>query len=256
MKIYLDLVMILNFFFDFILLLSVSILLRRNVSIYKILLGAFLGGLSILLLFINISSLELFLYKVIISIIMVLISFGYKSFKYTFKNIFYLYTASIILGGFLYFLNIEFSYKNVGLVFINNGLSINVIFLIIFCPFIIYIYVKQGLWLKTNYSNYYKIEIYIDDIKYSLNAFLDTGNTLVEPITNKPVILIDKKIKCEKFFYIPYKTITNNGLIKCVKADKILINGKVKYKVLVGLLDEKIKIDGIDCLLNKKILEG
>jgi len=256
MKIYIDLVMILNFFFDFILLLSVSILLRRNVSIYKIMIGAFIGGLSILFLFINISSFELFIFKIIISIIMTLISFGYKSLKYTFKNLLYLYTASIILGGFLYFLNIEFSYKNIGLVFINNGLSINVIFLIIFCPFIIYIYVKQGIWLKANYSNYYKINIYINDNKYSFNAFLDTGNNLTEPITNKPVILVDKELKCDNFFYIPYKTITNNGLIKCIKADKVEINGVSKYKVIIGLLDEKIKIDGIDCLLNKKLLEG
>ena len=256
MKIYLDLVMILNFFFDFILLLSVSILLRRNANIYKLLLGSFLGGLSILFLFIDISSIQLFIYKVIISIVMVLISFGYKSIKYTFKNLLYLYTASIILGGFLYFLNIEFSYKQTGLIFINNGLSINVIFLIIFCPIIIYIYVKQGLWLKCNYSNYYKVSLYIKDKVYNLNAFLDTGNNLIEPITNKPVILIDRKITYDDFFYIPYKTITNNGLIKCIKVDKIEINGMFKYKVIVGLLDEKIKIDGIDCLLNKKLLEG
>lgn len=256
MKVYLDLVMILNFFFDFILLLSVSILLRRNVSIYNILAGAFLGGLSILLLFIDINSLELFIYKIIISLFMTIITFGYKSFKYTFKNLVYLYSASIILGGFLYFLNIEFSYKQVGLIFINNGLSINVIFLIIFCPIIIYIYVKQGLWLKTNYSNYYKIEMYIGKNKYVLNAYLDTGNTLTDPITNKPVILIDKKINCDKFFFIPYKTITNEGMIKCIKADKILINGIYKYKVIIGLLEEKIKMDGIDCLLNRKILEG
>lgn len=256
MKIYIDLVMILNFFFDFILLLSVCIILRRNVSIYKIMLGAFLGGLSILFLFINVNSFQLFVFKILISILMVLISFGYKNFKYTFRNLLYLYTSSIILGGFLYFLNVEFSYKQIGLIFINNGLSINVLFLIIFCPVIIYIYVKQGLWLKTNYSNYYKINIYIDEFKYSFNAFLDTGNNLTEPITNKPVILVDKKLKCENFFYIPYKTITNNGLIKCIKADKIEINGLFKYKVIVGLLDEKIKIDGVDCLLNKKILEG
>lgn len=256
MKIYLDLVMILNFFFDFILLLSVSILLRRNVSIYKILLGSFLGGLSILFLFIEISSFELFLFKVIISIIMVLISFGYKSLKYTLKNLLYLYTASIILGGFLYFLNVEFSYKQVGLIFINNGLSINAIFLIIFCPIIIYIYVKQGLWLKSNYSNYYKINIYLDDKKYSLNGFLDTGNTLVEPITNKPIILIDKKVECDKYFFVPCKTVNNSGLIKCIKVDKVEISGRCINKVIVGLLDEKIKIDGIDCLLNKKLLEG
>ena len=255
MKVYLDLVMILNFFFDFILLLSVSLLLRRNVSIYKIISGAFIGGISILFLFINISSLQLFLYKVIISIVMVVISFGYKDIRYTFKNLLYLYTASIILGGFLYFLNVEFSHKQEGLIFINNGLSINVVFLIIFCPIIIYIYVKQGIWLKNNYSNYYKVHIFFNNQKFQFNAFLDTGNNLKVPITNKPVLLIDKEINSNYFFYIPYKSVNNSGLIKCIKVDKIEINGKVKKKVIVGMLEEKIKIDGIDCLLNKKLLE-
>lgn len=254
MKIYIDLIMILNFFFDFILLLSVSVLLRRNVSIYRIMLGAFIGGLSILFLFVNISNLELFIYKIIISVIMILVTFNYKGLKYTFKNLLYLYSASIILGGFLYFLNLEFSYKKIGLVFINNGLSINVIFLIIFCPIIIYIYVKQGLYLKNNYSHYYKVDLYYNNKIIKLNAFLDTGNDL-KTITNKPVILISKKLDISNFFYIPYKTIDNTGLLKCIKVDKIAINGVFKYKVIVGLLDN-IKMDGIDCLLNKKLMEG
>ena len=248
--------MILNFFFDFILLLSVSILLRRNVSIYKILGGAFIGGISILFLFFEISSLMLFIYKFMISVLMVLISFNYKNLKFTCQNILFLYTASIILGGFLYFLNVEFSYQQYGLIFINNGLSINVIFLIIFCPIIIYIYVRQGLLLKNNYSNYYKVTIYYNDKKYFFNAYLDTGNNLSVPLTNKPVILINKKIKVKHFFYIPYKGVNSEGIIKCFKVDKILINDLIKKNVIVGLLTDKIKIDGVDCLLNKRILEG
>ena len=218
--------------------------------------GAFIGGVSILFLFIDLNSLTLFIYKFIISILMILVSFGYKSIKYTLKNILYLYTASIILGGFLYFLNVEFSYQQYGLIFVNNGLSINVIFLIIFCPIIIYIYVKQGLWLKNNYNNYYKVTIYYNNKKYLFNAFLDTGNNLTVPMTKKPVILINKKINVDRFFYIPYKAVNGSGIIKCFKADKIEIDDLTKENIIVGLLNEKIKIDGVDCLLNKKLLEG
>ena len=53
MKIYLDLLMILNFLIDFILLITVSIILKRNVSINRVMLGAFFGGISILFLFLN-----------------------------------------------------------------------------------------------------------------------------------------------------------------------------------------------------------
>lgn len=255
MKIYVDLIMILNFFFDLILLLTVSIILRRNVSIYKIMLGAFTGGISILFLFLKVSSLSLFLYKIVISILMVIISFNYKNIKYTLKNLLFLYTSSIILGGFIYFLNIEFSYKNAGLIFFNKGLSINVIFLIIFSPIIIYIYIKQGLWLKNNYSNYYKINLIYNNQKIRLNAYLDTGNSLISPYSKKPIVLINKRIKCSNYFYIPYNTIDNNGVIKCFKAD-IEINNKIYKKIIIGLIEKEIRIDGIDCLLNKKILEG
>ena len=115
--------MILNFVFDFLLLLSVSIILRRNISINRLIIGAFIGGINIL----------------------------------------FFYMASIVLGGFLYCLNIQFSYKNNGLVFFHHGLSINFIFLIIFSPIIIYIYIKQCKELKNNYASYYKANLYLDN---------------------------------------------------------------------------------------------
>lgn len=247
--------MILNFFFDFILLLSVSILLRRNTSIYKIISGAFIGGISILFLFIKVSSFNLFIFKILISIIMLFITFGYKTFSYTLKNFIYLYMSSIVLGGFLYLLNIEFSYKQVGIIFINNGLSINFIFLVIFSPIIIYIYIKQGLNLKNYYSNYYNITMIYENRTFNLTAFLDTGNNLIDPISLKPVILVDIDIKPNKFYYIPYSVLNNSGMIKCFKIDKLIINDKVLNKVVVGLMENKIKMDGVDCLLNKKLLE-
>lgn len=262
MKIYLDLIMILNFVFDFLLLLSTSIILRRNISINRLIIGAFVGGISILFLFIKLNSIQLFLFKIIISIFMLLISFGYKDIRYFGKNVLFFYMASIILGGFLYFLNIQFSYKNNGLIFFHNGLSINVIFLFIFSPIIIYIYIKQCKNLKNNYASYYKANLYINDNIIRLNAFLDTGNKLIDPYKKRPIILIDKKelkfnIDEYKTILVPYETVNDKGLLKCIKANKIDIEGYgVKTKFLVGIMDDKICIDGVNCILNDKLLEG
>lgn len=87
MKIYLDMIFMLNFCFDFILLLSVSIVLRRNISIKRLLLGSTLGGLSIFVLFMKINSFELFLIKFVISLLMLLVTFKYKDLKYTLRNL-------------------------------------------------------------------------------------------------------------------------------------------------------------------------
>ena len=138
-KVYLDLVIFLNIFLDFILLVSLSIVLKRRTSFKRIVLGSLVGGLSIFLLFVSFTSFQLFIIKLIISILMVLVTFGYKDIKYVINNVVYLYLLSIILGGFLYLLKVEFSYSNSGSVFFKNEFSINFVVLIIISPIILYI---------------------------------------------------------------------------------------------------------------------
>ena len=257
MKIYLDLVMILNFFIDFILLITVSLILKRNAKITRIILGAFVGGLSILFLFFDINSIVLFLFKLIISVLMILITFGFKTTKYTLVNLLYLYMSSIILGGFLYLLNLEFSYKHIGIIFFNNGLSINFVFLIIFSPLILYIYIKQTKNLRYNYSNYYNVEIMNNNKTYNYIAYMDSGNVLVDKLTNKKVILIDKRkllFNIKEFRLIPYMGVNGSNMIKVVKIDKLLFNNKVYSDVLLGIMD-KISLDGVDIILNRKLFE-
>lgn len=258
MKIYLDLVMILNFAIDFILLITVSIILKRNIKITRIMLGAFIGGISILFLFFNLNSILLFVFKIIISVLMILTTFGYKTLKYTLVNLLYLYMSSIILGGFLYLLNLELSYKHIGIIFFNNGLSINFIFLIIFSPFILYIYIKQTKNLRYNYSNYYNIEIINKNKKYKYTAYMDSGNVLVDSLTKKIVILIDKRkllFNIKEFRLIPYMGVNGSNMIKVVKIDKLIFNNKEYSNILLGVID-KISLDGVDVILNRKLLEG
>ena len=262
MKIYLDLVLILNFVFDFILLTAVSTFLRRNVSLTRLIIGAFIGSISVFTLFLNINSFELFLIKLFISVLMCLIAFKFKNIKYTLKNMFYLYTTSMILGGFLYFLNIEFSYKQVGLVFYHNGLSINVIVLIILSPIILYFYSKQIKELKNNYSNYYKVKIKINNHIINCNGFLDTGNKLIDPYFHKPVIILDKRkivfdINEFEMILVPIITASGTSMMKCIKPEYIDIEGVgIKNNFLIGIMEQKIKIDGVDVILNTKLLEG
>ena len=251
MKIYVDLVLLLNFAFDFILLLSVSILLRRKSDVNRILIGAFVGSLSILFLFIEVNSVQLFLFKLIISILMILVSFGFVNLKYFFKNIGYFYMSSFVLGGFLYFLNVEFSYKQEGLIFFHKGLSINFIFLIIFSPIIIYIYVKQGLRLKNNYSKYHKVRINCGEEEFECVGYVDTGNKVIDPYFKRRIIFVDKQLTLNNnFVIVPYQTIDNEGFIKCFKIDKLEIDNKeVSDKFLVSFIGKKISIDGVDCIL-------
>lgn len=260
MKVYLDLVLFINFSFDFLLLLIVSLILKRNIKLKKIFYGGIVGSLSTFLLFIKLNNLELFLYKVIISILMILITFNYKNIKYILKNILYLYIVSIILGGFIYLINCQFSYKHSGIIFFNNGFSINIILLIIISPIMLYLYKKELDSYKLNESYYYKMDIYYKDKELNLNAFLDTGNKLKDPYMGLPIIVANKNVIDEKliddFILVPINTVNNNSLIKCIKV-KIKIDGKdINKKVLLGLSKNKLNLEGIDCIFGKSILEG
>ena len=252
MKIYVDLIIFLNFMFDFILLLVTNIILKRGTSLKRIILGALVGSLTIVVLFIPFTTSTLFLLKVLLSILIILITFGYKDLKYFLINLFYFYIVSIILGGFMYYLNIEFSYKNIGMVFYHKGLSINYIFLFISSPIILYIYIKETKLFKQIHNNIYKVKLEIENKTYELNGFMDTGNNLIDPYFYKPIILINKKINSKKNIIVPCSVILGQGTLKCVKGKLIYKNRT--YDVYVGT-SFKIDIDGVDCLLNNK-LEG
>lgn len=260
MTIYLDLIFLLNLFLDFLLILTVSILLRRNARLIRVFLGSFIGAFSIFALFININSLELFLIKFSISIFMILISFGYKNMRYTFDNIVYLYLVSAILGGVLYMINDSVAYKNIGFIFFHNGFSINILIVIISSPVILFLYLRHSKKLKEEYKERYEVNItFLNKNKVHLTGFLDTGNNLYDPYKKRPIILINKEIlngyrpKC---VLVPIMTVKDNSLLKCFKIKEIVINGrKIKDEVLVGISDNNFKIDGVDLLLHKQIVK-
>ena len=163
-----------------------------------------------------------------------------------------MYSISIFLAGGINLINVNLL-PNI------DSLILNITILIILSPIITYIYIKSINNYKNNYSNYYKVDIYLnDDEKLTLSAFLDTGNKLIDPYKHRPIILINKKlveIKNKKILLVPYNTINTNDLLKCIIPKKIYIHN-IGYKTnfLIGLMDE-ITIDGVDCILNQKLLE-
>ena len=262
MEVYIDVVILLNFLIDLILILSVALILKRKTNIKKIIKGALIGGVSILALFLGNNRIVLILIKLITSLLIVVTSFGFRNILYTIKNIIYLYISSIFLGGTLYMLNLELCYNNEGMIFYHNNMTLNYLILLVVTPIVIYLYVKESKNLKNNYSNYYNVDIYLKDgTKKSMTGYLDTGNKLKDPYKHRPIILVNSKVLDISYLdtnilLVPYDTLNNHGLLRCIIPDKIYIdNIGYKYNYLIGISNEEIKIDGIDCILHSKLLE-
>lgn len=260
MKIYIDVILLVNFIFDLILLISVNFILRRNMKIYRLILGSLFGSLTMFVLFIKMNTIVMFLFKFITSLGMLFISFGYQDLKYFRKNIIYFYLVSMLLGGGIYFLKGQFSYSNNGFIFKDKGLEISYLLVIVISLIIYFKYMLSFKDLKNNYSNYYKCLIYFHSKVIEVNAFLDTGNKLNDPYSNKSIILITKDklkdIKIRSPIYVPYNSLNNEGLLTCIKADKIVIDGKENSEFLVGISNKNFFMDGIDCIINSRIMEG
>ena len=87
-----------------------------------------------------------------------------------------------------------------------------------------------------------------------LNGYMDSGNELIEPFTNRKVIIINKKDLKENYYFVPYKTIDNSSLIRCFNPKKVYIDGLgERNDISVGVINKKFK--GFNCLLNYKLLE-
>lgn len=258
MKIYLDYVFFINFIFDFILLFTTKILLKRNVKIKRIILGSFIGTFSIFILFISMPSFIFFLSKMFFGLIMVIITFKFKDIKYTLNNFFYLMILSIILGGFLYFLNIEAGYEHVGLIFYKTGKTLDIFILLLLSILFFIIFTKKIKKYKNKISCYKTVKIFLNNKTYLLNGYIDTGNNLVDPYFNKPILIINKNIDIfsKRFIFVPYNSLNNKGILKCFIIDKVFIEdiGYLK-NVLIAKSNDKLSLSGVDIILNNKIME-
>lgn len=233
---YIDLLFIINYLFDLLILQTINVTLKRNINFKRLLLGSLVGSLSIIILFININIL---IFKLFLSFIIIIVSFGYKDHIYFFKNILYFYFISILLGGFIYYLKVEF--------------NINSIIKLLLGPIIIYIFLSNNKDIKRINSFYYNVSFKYNNKIYNYNAYLDSGNTLTSPYSNKPVIILyAKNFKINNPLFIPYHTVNYNGLLKSFKTD-IYINNKLYKNIIIALSNNKINIDGVNILLNKDI---
>lgn len=195
------------------------------------------------------TSINRLLLELIAIILMITIAFKYKNIRYFLTNMLYTYILSILLGGLIYLFNSK----------VTLNIYLNYLVIIILSIEVMTLYIKESKKIKNTYNNYYKVDIYFKDKeKISLIGFLDTGNNLYDPYKKRPIILVDKKYQKEdKFILVPYHTINGEGLLKCIKPEKVYIE-KIGYKtnLLMAFSSSPSTINGVEVLLHKDLMKG
>jgi stage II sporulation protein GA (sporulation sigma-E factor processing peptidase) len=201
MTIYLDVIWFLNFSFDLFLLLLTAIALKRKIVKIRLLLAALLGSSIVLLMFTPLVFIVSHpIGKIIFSMMMVWIAFGFYRFSYYFQSLLTFYCVTFMIGGGMigvhYLLQVEMSYLDGVLMTNTNGFGhpISWLFVLIGFP-LLWIFSRNRLEgvvaKKIHFDQLVTVSIRVDTTEFTLTGLVDSGNQLFDPITRSPVMIID-----------------------------------------------------------------
>lgn len=268
MVVYLDVIILENFIVNtFLILVTGQTLKIREKGIY-IYIAGFLGSLySITMLFPNLKIFTTLIFKILIAFIMIFVAFRKKNIIFNFKATGILMVYSMVLAGVCIF--IQFNEGNINTF---SGFIVNFSYKkLLIAIMILYLIGNRLISFirerKITDILIYTVEIIVGENRKSVKVFLDTGNELREPVTNLPVMILEKdalkdaNIKMDNTFNIPFKVVNGNyNMLKGFKPDCInLFNNDVYLKsedIIIALCDNKLSRDNdYQGLLPRGILE-
>lgn len=264
-QLYIDSLFFLNFIFDLMLLYLMKKMLKCTAT-HLSLTGAAAFGAGMVCAVMILPYIGL-LPKLVtmylgISAGMIKIAFPAIGMKGLLKAQLLLYILSFLIGGFIQWIagNIPFIQR--------NGLQMTEVIGIGYAAFVILQYLYRK-W-KEKGEDFVQVTLYRSDKTVTLTALVDTGNSLVEPISGKPVSVIERnyagdidKIK-ENAAYcmIPYHSIgRTHGMMEGVRIPKMVIatkEGTVTIDNAVLALSEGAisRTGNYQMILHPKLLEN
>ncbi len=284
MVIYIDMLFLENFILDFIILYVTGLISKNKIKFLKLLLGSALGAIYVVMYyFIKINVYSNIIIKLLLSIIMIYISFAPTNFKEMLKLTVFFYLTSFVFGGaalsVIYMLNSR-------RVTIQNGVlignyTIRTIFIGVIVAFIVTVIAFKFVKAKFSKNDLFcDIIIKFNDQQVKIKAMLDTGNFLKDPITNIPVVVVEHKVLYDmipkeildniddilggdlekipenitneymsKLKVIPFSSLgKQNGMLLGLKADGLIIDNEEEVKniekVIIGIYNKKLSKKG------------
>lgn len=275
MVIYADILMLLNFLVDYFIIAATKHILRRKVGSVRTILGAAVGAVGSLYIFLPVSSYILdFLFKLIICCISVFAVFGFKSLKNFTKAFLVLTSVNCGYAGIMTaFWHI---FKPNGMAVINSVVYFNISPLVLISATVIAYLLFTVLNIifsrASNNSQDCTVTLFADGATTNFNAIVDTGNSISDTFGKSEIIIADRRVatalfgNCDtqsnvklrpRYRVVPCRTVTGNDLLEGFRCDKAKIksNGKTitLQKPILALSKTSIE-DGFEGIVNPDIL--
>lgn len=258
-RVYIDVIFIINAITNYMALCSTAMICGAPEKRGRIITAATLGGIYATLTYMF-NILNFIWIKILIAFLMVLISFGARK---LFRMTLGFFGVSAAFAGIALAVNLLMNGEWVSgdkIPFTSLAISVSLSYLIL-----LMVFNKSALGVAD--KTVVPMEITYNEKTIKINALIDTGNTLCDPMTNTRVAVVDFDViseffareECElilrmreeeailalpeKFRLIPYKTIESSAFLLAFKPDKITIDNKVK-NLLIAICKNKISDGG------------
>lgn len=251
--VYIDSIFLLNLVMDLYLLTLTNKVLGKTATYTRIFAGSVIGALGycIVLCLPGIAYMLKVLFGMFpIGALMIKISCRTKGIKELIRGEGYLFTFSFLLGGFIIFLKSKISLLHMQSDSMAAVAGMGFVGFVI-CRKLIWV------WEKKKRTHFCQVWIPGDTGRVEVTALIDTGNGLIEPVSRKPVAILEEEeweklriwMKPEKFKIIPYHSIGKaNGMLEGYEVDTVEVkgqNGEKRFdKVIIAVFKGKISKKG------------
>ena len=256
-ELYVDVLFLVNFMMDYILLLLVRKMLSCSATHGNICIGAVLGsGLTCMIVVwpIPYPFIKLVCFHLLVNTCMIRVGLKIKTIRSMIKAWIMLYIGGFLLGGIMEFFH---QYVRVGSLFLAVAIA--------------GYYLVLGIWRFLGYLQRWnqchcRVELYLGEKRYQIKGMIDTGNSLRDPISGQPVSILDRKT-AGRFFgaepvgdirYVPYCSIgKKEGVLPAFQADKMCIYREEPIWIqapIIGISEEEISAGGeYEMILNPNL---
>lgn len=250
--VYVDTLLCVNLFIDYIILCCVRKLLRIHAKHLRILIASVFSAVAVLAVFLPFYNTPISLiYRPLTAFLTVLIAFGKADIKRLFIRTLSFFGASMIICGAVILVVLTLDPSGVAVYNDTVYFDISPITLLI-CTAVSYLVLSVYERIKNAHRlgcTLKRVTVYTSDNEHiTFDSAVDTGCDLKEPFSQLPVIVVEKDIidlsgKDERSLrVIPFETMSGNGMIYGFKPDKLLIDGKeIKEGCYIGVCENKLK---------------
>ena len=284
--IYADVLVFLNTYITFLILLCVKDLCCLTAASGRLVTGALIGGAySLIILAPSMPAAATVLTRFLMSSSIIVISFGIRSKAVMLKAMLIFYGASFVFAGAAYFISCVFPS---GAISYNNGygyadISAFTLIAVTGVSYAVFRFIRNRLSAAQTEDYLYSVEVRRGERKTELTALYDSADSLVDIYTGSPVIIME----CEyaeqllsdnekrelhgsfdggmssaselKLRYLPVGTLTGENMLPAFTADEVFIekNGKKKRVAspCIAVCEKDMGSDKYFALINKNMIK-